>query len=103
MRDGGGAEHSFPDAADAHDGAVGAEGLHTHPAEVACDAEATLRPRQAQVSEQTKREVAKPLPESSKSGWLETGPEEGWARKSCLESHAPQKSMLTLMFWVILV
>ena len=42
MRDGGGSEHSLPDAADAHDGAVGPEGLHPHPAAAAGDASAAL-------------------------------------------------------------
>ena len=42
MRDRGGFEHSFSDAADAHDGAVGPEGLHPHPAAAAGHASAAL-------------------------------------------------------------
>ena len=50
MRDGGSAERALPHAPDPHDGPLGAQGLHSHPAQAARHAEAALRPGQAQVS-----------------------------------------------------
>ena len=42
MRDCGGSEHSFSDATDAHDGAVGPQGLHPYSAAAARHASAAL-------------------------------------------------------------
>ncbi len=56
MRDGGGAERALPHPADAHHGPLGAQGLHTHPAQAAGHAQAALRPGQAQVGQGLARE-----------------------------------------------
>ena len=47
MRDRGGAERPLPHAANPHDGPVGSQGVHPHPAQIAGDAAAALRPRAA--------------------------------------------------------
>lgn len=47
MRDGGGAERALPVAADAHDGAVGAAGVHPRAAAAAGHAPPALPPRPA--------------------------------------------------------
>ena len=66
MRDRGGSEHSFSDAADAHHGAVGPQSLHPHSAAAAGHASATLRPRQAQVKMHTSLRSLKLSPFSSR-------------------------------------
>lgn len=49
MCDGRGVERSFPVAANAPDGAMGQEGLHTHPAAVAVHETTTVQIRYHQV------------------------------------------------------
>lgn len=50
MRDGGRPQRPLPLAPDAQDGALGQEGLHTHPAEAPRHAEAPVQVRADEVS-----------------------------------------------------
>ena len=53
LRDRGGSQRSFPHPANSHDGPLGQESLHPHPAKAARHAKAVLRPRQTQVRNKT--------------------------------------------------